>query len=102
MKKKDLIRLRFLREGLDNEGLNWLQQDLEELFSMYADGIGISEMACHFKRSELAIAQRLHRTKAMEAELKKRRRSVTPPSICDRCKRRKTCDRTKASCPKFL
>ncbi len=103
MKKDDLLRLRFLREGMDNEGRLWTFDALEELYSMYTNGYGISKMACYFKRSELAIAQQLHRSKAMDAEIRKRKRYVTstPPSICDKCKNRGKCDRTKATCPKF-
>ncbi len=101
MNKKDLLRLRFLREGMENEGKIWESDDLDALYSMFSNGVRISEMACYFKRSELAIAQRLHITNAMDSELKKRASYKSCPCICDFCENRKKCNRTKARCSEF-
>ena len=93
-------RIRSLREGtvkLEHEGDYWSNQEKETLIRNFNNGVGITEMADQFRRSEPAIMQQIEKMDLYHRkDNPKRRRSIGKcRCLCDRCQLYST------SCPGF-
>lgn len=56
---KDLIALRTGQKPAQRSGEYWSKEELEQIESLYEEGIGISDIALQFERTEVAVFQQL-------------------------------------------
>ena len=86
MDVNEIIAMRLYGEGLDNDGQYWSEQDKKTLLDRFDEGVGITELAIDFKRSETAIMQMLNKEKRFQFEVKSRNRnSCGSQCLCSRC-----------------
>ena len=86
MDVNEIIAMRMYGEGLDNDGQYWSEQDKKKLEDRFAEGVGITEIAMEFKRSEPAIVQMLMKGDHFRTEIKSRNRSNRGQRcLCGRC-----------------
>lgn len=75
----------------------WTEKEKEELTSMFHRGIGVSEMALYFRRSEEAVANQIR-----VLGLREQCRTTYNESICPNCIHYDDCKATGFShCPAF-
>ena len=101
--QEKLITMRFRGEGMENDGHYWTEEDINHLIECHNDGIGISELAVEFGRSESTIIQQMYREGLLVTpETKKRHRDPKPePPTCVRCKMKEECAKLREKCPKL-
>ena len=101
--KPKIIAMRKEGEGMENDGHYWTEEDINHLIEDHNDGIGISEMAVEFGRSENAIIQQMYREGLLVTpETKKRHRDPKPePPTCETCKLKEECAKLREKCQKL-
>lgn len=82
--------IRSLREGtvkLEHEGDYWTNQEKETLIRNFNNGVGITEMADQFRRSEPVVMQQIEKMDLYHRkDNPKRRRSIGKGRcLCGRC-----------------
>ena len=70
----------------------WTPIQDETLRSMFAEGYGISEIACHMNRTERSVIQRLEKNKLFPTINKKRTPATTHHTcLCKKCEHYQIC-----------
>lgn len=89
----EIIEMRTLGKGLDNDGQFWSEKNRKLLEEYFLNGIGITQIAILMKRSEPAIVQQLIRQGLFNNETKKRNRVKGCPKkcICEKCENYEVC-----------
>ena len=72
-------------------GEYWKEDERQLLVSMYNDGVGISELALYFQRSENGIIQQLTALGVMRAPKERRTYCKVPRCLCYKCEFRSVC-----------
>ena len=91
MNKKKEEQLKALRTGQyvpESSGEHWPKDALRQLKEQYYEGMGISEMALMFGRSEIAIYQQLAKNGLLEDQCQTRKRRSCPrrsDCLCSLC-----------------
>ena len=57
--KEEILKIR--RQNIEHRNAYWSEEDHKQLKQMYLDGVGISEMAVYFGRSEVAIVCQINK-----------------------------------------
>ena len=93
-------RIKSLREGtvrLEHEGDYWTNREKEILIRDFNSGVGITEMADQFRRSEPAVMQQIEKMDLYHRKdnPKRRRNCGKCRCLCDRCQL------DAVSCPRY-
>jgi len=86
--RKAIINLR--ENTADKNKDYWLPEEREELVYMFQAGYGISEMALHFGRSEIAIMNQLNLMNLYPSVYKPHKKE--PKCKCPKCAYHDECD----------
>ena len=70
----------------------WDQNEREEVTTLYGSGMGISRIALHLQRSEMAIIQQLLTMELLTSPRTTRNRiAKVPQCLCQKCEFKKEC-----------
>ncbi len=87
--------LQAYREGQlvpDRAGVYWNKDERRRLRNLYLDGVGVSEIALIFQRTEQAVMQQLFTAGLLKSPNGERiTKDKEPRCLCSNCKRRKNC-----------
>lgn len=81
-----------IREGRlvpERNGSYWEEKERKELIALYHEGVGITELALHFSRSESAIFQQLAALELLapsETRRPREKREALPCCLCGECR----------------
>lgn len=88
MKQRQLIALRTGEAPAEHSGEYWSKEDSALLGQLYAEGVGISEIALRLGRSEMAVCQQLIKMNLFSSQGKPRNRKkkgLMPECYCSIC-----------------
>ncbi|MDO4515552.1 MAG: hypothetical protein Q4C76_00250 [Bacillota bacterium] len=90
--QKELIKA--IRENAvvpARNGEYWRDDERQQLVNLYSDGVGISELALCFQRSELGIIQQLTSLGVMRAPKERKVYCKQPKCLCYKCEFQRVC-----------
>ena len=76
--KKELMDLRMGLKRPPRSGETWSKDELRQLKELFYEGVGISELATIFGRTELAVVQKLKEMGAFEQQCRPRGPNQNP------------------------
>ncbi len=88
MEKELVKKMRQRMQRMENQGDYWSTEDHEELSKCFHEGIGISEMALLFQRTEPAIMQQIEKLdlyNRKEAPSRRKSHPKEPACLCTAC-----------------
>ena len=90
--QRELIKA--IRENIvvpAKNGEYWGENERQLLINLYSDGVGISELALYFQRSEMGIIQQLNSLGIMRAPKERKAYCKKPKCLCYKCEFREVC-----------
>ena len=82
---KDLIALRTRQKPAQRSGEYWSKEELQQIEDLYEEGVGMSDIALRFDRTEVAVFQQLGKMGLLSRQCRPRAHKQEKSELAEGC-----------------